>query len=204
MRSLGKPLVVIPITIGLLFVVPAYLNRIEILSTDELVRAAELSIALLGTFLVARYELNRLERTLHEGRQQEIRKQMLNVLDYAESWLESANSVNKGIAVLRELSKRDMADGKLIISDNKTKPIIEQLVGLDIGGYTELAKLVDIDKDLAARVAVIWGLLEKIKEILMDHKLPNPHVLATKIAEACQAFERIRIEVQQYDAGTRH
>jgi len=199
MRSrLGKPLVVVLASVCLLFV-PALLNSIGLLPSSELIRAAELAIAMLGIFLAARYELQNLELKLREERQKEIRQQKLNVLGYIESWLKDLDSTMEDITVLRELSEKDKSDGALIVPHGKTKTIEENLLRLETRGYAVAAKLADIDdKDLVLKVALVWATLDTARKSLSESKLPGTHPFTTNIADALRAIDKARFAALEH------
>ncbi len=90
--KLRKSFVVLLIALVLLFA-PAVLSIwVDLTPSNNLIRASELAVTLLGIFLVAHYELQHLERRLREERKQEVRQQKLNTLDYIESWLSDVSS----------------------------------------------------------------------------------------------------------------
>jgi len=104
--KLRKSFVVLLIALVLLFA-PAVLSIwLDLTPSNNLIRASELAVTLLGIFLGAHYELQHLERKLREERKQEVRQQKLNTLDYIESWLSDVSSTIEDITVLRELSGR--------------------------------------------------------------------------------------------------
>ena len=192
--ELRKSLIVLAILLVLLFM-PAILTR-AISLDDNLVRAAELAVVLLGIFLTAHYASQRLERQLREERHREVRQLKLSNLAYAESWLDDLTSSLEDIAVLRELSEKDDVDGKLIVPREEVKPIEEQLLRLELRGYMVLAKFGDFKDtgtELAVSVGLIWVLLGKSREILSEHILPGALPTITQIADTRRLLDKARL-----------
>jgi hypothetical protein len=194
--KLRKSSIVLLIALVLLFA-PAVLSLwIGLTLSDDLIRAAELAITLLTIFLGARYELQHLERKLREERQQEVRRENLDTLDYIESWLDGVSSAIEDITVLTELSEKDESDGALIIPTEKWKPIEEELLRLETRGYTVLAKLANCgDKELIVRVGVVWAVLNKPRESFAEGVVVNVHPIVVSIAEAMKALGKARVAV---------
>jgi hypothetical protein len=195
-----KSLVVLLVSLILVFAPAALNRRIGLVSNDDLIRATELAVALVGIFLGAYYELQNLERRLKEERKKEVRQQKLNILDYIEGWLNDVSSAIEDIEVLRELSEKDKSDGALLIPSEKWKPIAEKLLRLETRGFTVLAKLADIgDKELISKVALVWVVLETPRESFAKGIISGTQPMITCIADATQALSKVRIAELERD-----
>lgn len=203
MQLREESLAVLAIALILLLALPLLFNALS----DDLIQAAQLAIALASIFLGAHFELQNLmlkleeERKnlalkLKEERKKEIRHQKLKWLDYIESWLDEAASTIEEIIVRKEFSSKEDESGRTKIPARELEPFKEELLRLEIRGYTALARLqlVDVDERLTDQVSLVWISLFHCRKVLLEEKaLVPPEPIATDIAKARRTLDNIRI-----------
>jgi hypothetical protein len=203
MQLREESLAVLAIALILLLALPFLFNTLS----DDLIQAAQLAIALASIFLGAHFELQNLmlkleeERKnlalkLEEERKKEIRHEKLKSLDYIESWLDEAASTIEEIIVRKEFSSKEDESGQRQISARELAPFKEELLRLEIRGYTAVARLqlVDVDERLTDQVSLVWASLSQCRKALLQNRaLLPPEPIATAIAKARRTLDNIRI-----------
>jgi hypothetical protein len=209
----GKSFVLLAILLVLLFI-PSIIELFGGPSpSSTLMQSFGFALALIGLFVGAYFEINRLAQQLKEDRLKERRQYQAGILAILEHWIDEVSQTIEDIYILHESSPRDDTDNSLLLKNDQVQAITEKLLRPDhqwfiiipqaaniVGlkkGESKWDQLSDEQKSLMQSLTGIGAELSKTLRILgEDRKTPCVDNYRHLFADAKVALNRLRLTLE--------